>query len=226
MLDFMRRNAASWGIKILLGFIALSFALFFGYSAYQGQSLSPQTAVIVEDTAVSLQRFNQIYDRSLQGLRQNKDQEVPEDLARFLRSNVLEQIVQRAVWQLFAESIDFRVADLEVARMIRRQEQFKRDGVFNYEFYNDQFRPYYRRQYGQDYEEALREDLLLDSFRSFLDTAYLVSPEEEKWQRQRVQEKEKESDLTAEWARNRSQWVNLWLDDFRKKLSIQKNPGL
>ena len=223
MLDLMRRHAASWVAKIVLGAIALIFVLYFGYSSSTNVRLGPQVALMVEETAITLAHFNRIYQASLDNVRENTGGEVPDDLARFLRSNVLEQLTDRQVRRYFAESLGFRVADQEVARTIRSQEQFLRDGIFDTNFYREEFRPYYQRTYGRDYEETIREGLLLDSLSYFTEQAPLLPKEEEEWLAKI--NAVREVPLRIE-PRNRYDTVNLWLDKFRQGLEIEKNPSL
>lgn len=223
MLDLMRRHAASWVAKLVLGAIALIFVLYFGYSSRTNRNLGPQTALLVEDTAITLTHFNRVYQASLESIREGSGEEVPEDLARFLRSNVLAQLTDRQVRRYFAQALGFRVADPEVARTIRRQDQFLRDGIFDSNYYREEFRPYYQRAYGRDYEEAVREDLLLDSFNHFTESAPLLPKEEEAWLTKINAVRETPLNIGP---RDRYDYVNLWLDKFRQNLEIEKNPSL
>lgn len=181
MLDFMRKHAENWGIKVLLGALSISFALFFGYSAIQDTGLGPQAAAIIDDKVVPAEQFRLAYDSALKRLQEDMAGELPEDLARYLRVNTLQQLIARKIRVAFAEELGFQIPDEEVARTIRQQEQFYVDGVFDFDSYQRQFRPFYKQRYGQDYEEALREDLMLDHLNSFFRTAMLSSDKEISW---------------------------------------------
>lgn len=181
MLDFMRKNASSWLIKVMLGLISLSFALFFGYSAFR-RGVGGNSAAVVGDQDIPLEQFQRSYDAASHRLQDDFPDGLPPDMTRFLRSNVLEQLINREVAILYAHSLGLRVSDEAVARIIRNQSQFYVDGVFNMEYYQKQFRPFYLRRYGLDYEQAIRHDLLLEQLQTFERTAQLPSLEEADWQ--------------------------------------------
>lgn len=180
MLDFMRKNASSWLIKLLLGLISLSFALFFGYSAYRG-GVGGNAAAMVGDQDIPLEQFQRSYDEAVRRLQEDFAEGIPPEMTQFLRSNILEQLIQRKVQLLYARSLGLRVADEAIARIIRNQSQFYVDGVFNIEYYQKQFRPFYQRRYGLDFEQAIRQDLLLEELRTLERNSQLRSLEETDW---------------------------------------------
>ncbi len=181
MLDFMRRHAEGWGIKILLGFISLSFVLFFGYSAYTGRQLGGQAAAEVGSELIPAQQYQESYQAALSRLQGQFEDGVPDNIAKFLRSNVLQQLIQQKILVQHARTLGFQIADSELAQMIRKQEQFYRDGMFDLAYYKENFLPFYKQRYGVDFEDLLREDLLLDLYDTFRRVGPLQSIEEQRW---------------------------------------------
>ncbi len=188
MLDFMRQHAEGWGIKILLGVISLSFALFFGYSAYTNRDLGGQVAAVIGEKEISMTQYNQAYQASIQRIQDQFSEGIPADFTKFLRSNVLQQLIQRQVQVDFVDQLGFTISDQEVASTIKKQKQFYRDGIFDINYYKKQFLPFYRDQYGIDFETALRQDLVLDQYNAFKAQSFLPPLEEENWEKQRNKE--------------------------------------
>jgi hypothetical protein len=183
MLGFLRKNAGSWVVRIVLGILALSFVLFFGFQASNSRSLDAQTAALVGDQAISFRAYQRNLDEAMKRMRANFDGEVPDNFASFLQQNVLQQLVQRQVLVLFAERLGFVVSDREVALFIRKQKAFYRDGIFDLDDYRNNFSKRYRSNYGQDFEEAVRHDLLLEGYNAFVDKISLESSEEQLWKK-------------------------------------------
>ena len=67
-----------------------------------------------------------------------------------------------------ATKLGLHITDVELANTIRRTPSFQRDGRFDEQFYIKQFKPYYERTNGQNFEYSLREDLLRIKFRQVL----------------------------------------------------------
>jgi hypothetical protein len=189
MLDFMRRHSEGWLIKILLGLIAISFIVFFGYNAVSDRQLGAQTAALVGEEIIPLQQYEESYDEAIKRMQGQFEEGIPENFSKFLRSNVLQQLIHRKVNSEFARSLGFHIADSEVARMIRKQDQFYRDGVFDITYYKRRFRPFYRSRYGIDFEKALREDLLIDLYDTFRLNSVINASNELNWEKAVMKEK-------------------------------------
>lgn len=182
MLDFIRNNAANWTVRLLLGAIALSFALFFGYNFSDTPTMGGNIAAMVGDEPIPYRQFQASYNQAQKNFQESFGGEVPENFLEFLRSNTLEQLIQGQVRKQYAESLGLRVSDLEIARQIRQQENFYRDGVFDADYYRTSFRPAYRQQLGLDYEEALRIDSYNQMLASLSDKLLLeTEPLEQEW---------------------------------------------
>ncbi len=218
MLDYMRKHSEGWFIKVLLGLIALVFVVYFAGSA-AGPQLGAQTAAIVGEQAIPLQQYNVAYDAAVDRVRDQFKEGLPDNFAKFLRSNILQQLIERKVTSAFAHSLGFQIADSEVAQMIRKQKQFYKDGVFNTRYYRKEFRPFYRRRFGTDFETALREDLLLDLYSSFQLTGILSAPDENQWSTKVAQSEwefevievpKKEGLSDEEIEAKLTEWLNKW----------------
>jgi parvulin-like peptidyl-prolyl isomerase len=179
MLEYLRKNASSFFSKALLGLIALIFALYFGFTGGGGP---PQggTAPIAKVNGESIP--NGLFMEAVQGqvsVYQNLGQNsVPRDLQKVLEVQTLQRLINNTLFSQAARQLGLRVTDEELAEAIRENPAFQRNGMFDEEFYLKQFKPYYQRQNGQDYEFSLREQLLQERFRQVLEQANVVSEQQ------------------------------------------------
>ena len=67
MLDSIRQNAQSWGIKLILGLIVVVF-IFWGVGSFRSNRAS--ILAMVNDKPILIQDFIRAYERSVQSMRQ------------------------------------------------------------------------------------------------------------------------------------------------------------
>ena len=183
MLDLMRKKAGSWIIKIILGAIILSFAFFFGFSQLSSPFMgSEPLAARVGDEGVTQKSYSVALNRSMEQMKQNfKDMEMNEKLISIIQNNILSQLIHNKVQLLFAQSLGLEAPPEIIAMEIKKNPTLNKDGLFDLNFYQKQFRPYFQRQYGIDYEKILEEELILNQFQDILVNSLFVSPLESKW---------------------------------------------
>lgn len=176
MLETLRKNATGWFSKILLGGIALIFALYFGFTGGGGP---PQggTAPIAKVNGQNIPSglFNQTVSNQMSVYQQFGAANPGSDLQQVLQTQVLQSLIQETLLAQEAQKLGLYITDVEVANAIRNNPNFKRDGVFDENFYLKQFKPYYERQNGVNFEYALREDLLVERFQGVLNGAAILS---------------------------------------------------
>ncbi len=176
MLETLRKNASGWFAKILLGGIALIFALYFGFSGGGGP---PQggTAPIAKVNGQNIPSglFNQTVANQIEVYQKFGVANQTPELQQVIQSQVLQRLIQETLFAQEATRLGLHVTDVELANAIRNNPSFQRDGRFDETFYLKQFKPYFERQNGENFEYSLREDLLVERFRQVLGNAIVVS---------------------------------------------------
>ncbi|MEF2143837.1 MAG: SurA N-terminal domain-containing protein [Desulfovibrionaceae bacterium] len=154
MLDKMRENAQSWGIKILFAIIILAFVISFG--APQGDSNN--VIAYVNGDPIGVDEFNQMIPREA---GQQPD----------VKRAVLFQMVNSLLMEQLAAQNGITVSDIEVQRAIQAMPEFQNNGAFSMEIY--------KRALGskpERFEESQRSKLLLSKINRY--TALPAQPGE------------------------------------------------
>ena len=171
MLNIIRDNVQSFGIKLIVGVIAVVM-LTFGLSSYNNQSIN--TLVEVDGYEVKLESYQKAYERAQAEYRKAyKDNAEQYMNAANLKGQILEQLINNVVLLKNAEANGIKVSDLELANEIYHSPNFKTDGRFDQKKY-DQFLKAYRTN-KIAYEQELRESLLTQKYINFLNTGVTYS---------------------------------------------------
>ena len=183
MLDIMRKKAASWVIKVLLAAIILSFMFFFGYTQLSSQFMGSEPLVArVGDEGITQKSYYSALNRSLEQLKKNfKDTEINDSIQDMLKNNIYNQLVNEKIRILFAESLGLNIPSETLALEIKKNPALNKDGFFDIEFYHRDYRPYFQRQYGVDYEKLLKEELLINQFQQIIGSSLFFSTKESEW---------------------------------------------
>lgn len=157
MLTIMRRHAG-WGLKLVLGIIAVTFIFYFGYNQISRMAAGDATAIQVggEEITNSWYRFfhNDEYERAKQ---QFQGQEIPDFYLKIIENQTRQRLVYRNLIRQFAEELGLAVTDVELAEAIIKNQNF--DPV---EYKN--FLQYFYQNNGFSYEDLVRDDLLVEKF--------------------------------------------------------------
>jgi hypothetical protein len=176
MLEALRKHSRSWGSKLIFGAIALIFALYFGFSFNQGPPGGPAAPVAkVDGETIPFGLFTQTVQNQTALLERFNPGKIPEETFRVVENQVLQSLIGKTLLAQEAHHLGLRVPDLQLAEEIRGNPAFQKDGRFSESFYLNQFKPYFERENGEDYEDALRQDLLLEKLRDALEKAAVVS---------------------------------------------------
>lgn len=162
MLDPIRQNARSWGIKIVFGIIILVF-IFWGVGSFRSQKSS--VVGYVNDTPVSVTEYRQALERATEQLRSRFPDLNAEMLKQLgLRRQVFSQLVDAELVRQKAKDMGMSVSDEEVRDVIKTTPAFLSDsGGFDYELYRRLLRANGMTEAG--YESAMRTEILLDKMR-------------------------------------------------------------
>ncbi|WP_027366271.1 SurA N-terminal domain-containing protein [Desulfocurvibacter africanus] len=162
MLDPIRQNARSWGVKIVFGIIIIVF-VFWGVGSFRNQNGS--VVGYVNDTPVNVTEYRQALERATEQLRSrfpDLDAEMLKQLG--LRRQVFSQIVDAELVRQKAKDTGMVVSDEEVREIIKSTPAFQSDrGGFDYELYRRLLRANGLTEVS--YEAGMRTELLLDKMR-------------------------------------------------------------
>ena len=183
MLDVMRKRAASWVIKVLLGAIVLSFVFFFGYTQLSSPFMGPDPlAARVGEEGITQKAYYAAVNQTLEQFRKNlKQDELDPNIRSMIEGNVLSQLVEEKLRLQLIKSVGGDVPPEILAAAIKKNPNLSSDGLFNLELYQKNFRPYFRRQFGVDFEKVLKDDILSTRFQEIFATGIWSSPIEEQW---------------------------------------------
>ncbi len=165
MLDSIRKNAQSWGVKLLFAIIILVF-VFWGIGSFQGDRTS--VLVKVNDAPILIKDFSVAYERSLEELRQQNPNVTVEELkAMQFRQQVMWRLINRLLLQQEAAKLGVTVSPRELKQAVTRVPAFQNEqGRFDPELYKQVVR-YQRTSLGQ-FEKGFKEDLVLSKLREYV----------------------------------------------------------
>ena len=123
MLEFIRQNAQSWGIKVLFGIIILVF-VFWGVGSFRGTQ--KQVLATVNDREIGTKEFFRTYEQQLQQLRQRQG-EVSYD--RLKQMDFKQQIFQRMIDSILlldqARNLGMFATSAEIRGAVMNMEVFQ-----------------------------------------------------------------------------------------------------
>ena len=173
MLNQLRRHAKGWMTKGILGAMAIGLIFYFGYAGVRKATRSSagggkkNVAAVVNGEPIPLGKFEQAYDGQIQFYQQITKGQIPPPLQEQIREGVLQKLIQTKLFAQQAKAIGLSVSDKELLQEITSNQNFIKDGMFNKKLYLEQL-PSYQEQIGQDFESAIREELLADKFENLI----------------------------------------------------------
>ncbi|MGE4299203.1 MAG: SurA N-terminal domain-containing protein [Desulfovibrionaceae bacterium] len=126
MLDPIRKNAQSWGIKVAFAVIILVFILGFGFSSKSGPGAVLAT---VGDDAILIKDFEVARMNQIEALRQQNPNITADDLTRMkFKEQVMWQMVNALLIEQEAGRLGVAVSPAEVFKTISRLPAFRGEG--------------------------------------------------------------------------------------------------
>ena len=160
MLDFMRRNASSYVVKVTLGLITLTFIFFMGGGGRLGRSAG--ALATVGDTTIGVPEFEQAWRRNESFYREQYGERLTPEMLKALDipSVTLNQLVESAVLRGEAARLGLRVPDQALRDQIRSIPAFKPDGQFSPAVYRAALEG--RGMNPTLFEQQMRRDMLAE----------------------------------------------------------------
>lgn len=174
MLDGIRANAQSWGVKLAFGIIIIVF-VFWGIGSYTGPKGYVAT---VNDMHITEVEFQKVYSSMEQNLRASYPNLNPELLKGLqLEQQVLQQLVIKKLLESEAERIGLEISPYELRLAVQEMPYFlDKDGKFDKDEYlrilkTSGLTP-------AQFESGLREDMLPEKLQKLLTDGAWGSPED------------------------------------------------
>lgn len=186
MFTILREFTRSWWFKGILLSIVGSFILTIFWAWGRGRAESPSRVIgTIQDEEITYDDFNQTYDdvrRLYSQLFNNADEEMMDP--KTLRKIAREQLIRKKLLLGKAKKQGLEVSDSELAERIR--ELFRVDGRFDSFRYTSYLRA--ERIGQQDFEERLRQSMILEKLEHLIKDGIQVSEQEVKEAYQREKE--------------------------------------
>ena len=175
MLDVLRRNAGSWAIKIILGFIAITF-VWWGVGTYSERER--EVAATVGEETISMGELAEATAGIEKAYRDVYGGALTPEMAKALnfRKQALDSLVQRTLLLAEARKLGLTASDAEVQREIASTPAFQVNGQFSEERYQGVLS--YNRITTANYEASKRREITLGKMEGLLAANALV-PESE-----------------------------------------------
>lgn len=165
MLDVLRRNAGSWAIKIILGFIAVTFVAWgvgdYGERQRDVAATVGESKITMSDLAEAASGMEKAY-RDVYGPAFTTEMAKALDL----KKQALEGLVQKAILLSEAKKMGLSSTDEEVQLEIAATPAFQVDGRFSADRYQSTLK--YNRTTSSAYEESRRQEITLKKMEGLL----------------------------------------------------------
>jgi peptidyl-prolyl cis-trans isomerase D len=123
MLEFIRQNAQSWGIKVLFGIIILVF-VFWGVGSFRGNQ--KKVLATVNEREIGTKEFFRVYEQQLQQMRQQQGDVSYEQLKQMdFKQQVFQRMVDSMLLLDQARELGMFATSAEVRGAVMNMEVFK-----------------------------------------------------------------------------------------------------
>jgi len=175
MMEFIRKNAASWMMKIILGAIVVVF-VFWGVGTFRSGRLD--IVAKVNGEKILLEQFTKEYNRALEQYQRMFGGSIPEALMKSLniKQQVLDNLINQEIIAQEAAKMGVLVTDQEVQDVILGMDVFKRNGTFDPDLYRAALRN--ARIMPADFENQVRQEIRIRKIQALLGSGIHVTQDE------------------------------------------------
>lgn len=176
MLNIIRRHV-SWGLKVILGAVIVTFVFFFGYNEIR--QADQTVAIKVNDHKIPFAEYSFFYDNQYEQFRRmfkNESGEMPDFILQSVKAQTQRQLVQRVLLKNLAGQMGLEIPDAVLADWI--VTNFKQEGQTEFDplAYKNYLR-YFQDRFHLPYETLIHDDLLLDKTQNWLDAVVKTAPD-------------------------------------------------
>jgi len=174
MLEFMRKNARSWLMKILLGIVIIVFIFYFGST--RGDKMNE--IALVNGKAISVSDYHREFQKLIDIYRERYGGNLTDDMIKGLnlKQQVYDGLIYNAIILQKAKELNLVIADEEVRAFIASNPMFHRGGVFDKQIYEQVLRQ--NKMTPADYEADLKNGLTITGMQHLFQGGVKVSDEE------------------------------------------------
>lgn len=175
MLEFMRKQAKSWIMKVLLGLIIIVFIFYFGST---GGDKYAQAIAKVDGRIINYADFSKKYSDIYDMYRRFMGGSLPEDFLKNmnLKQQAFDSLINQTIIMIKAEELGISAGDDELRNSIMAYPAFQRDGQFDERQYQ-----YILKQYKmtpEDFEKNQRANIMGAKLEALIKSAAQVSEQE------------------------------------------------
>lgn len=163
MLETIRNHAKGWIAKVILGLIAVTFALFGVDSYMQGGGGDDQVVASVGKTDISRQEFDRVLQTQIEQMREalgDRFDRATTETPQF-RKRVLQELVDRKALLLAAQQQGFQLNDQYFKSALMSIPAFEENGTFSQQRFEALLRQ--RNMTPADFEAEVRNTYLLET---------------------------------------------------------------
>lgn len=226
---------------ILIGVVAaFLISMFVGFGLYMRSGPTRADSVVeVNDEKVPYRQYTAFYNRVVSARRDKGEDLSPETLQQ-VKQEILQSLIQEAVFHQEAEKYGLEVTDGELAQSLSGIPAFQKDGKFDIQAYAQALQ-YVLRTTPEDFEEAQRRQIAISRLRSLvmqsvkigdkeLDFEYRTQPAAAKKTQDPVKEREqfRQKLLQEKGAHVLNRWYQQLGTNVKVKVhldEIEKNAG-
>lgn len=175
MLRFLRRNARSWIMYIILGIIIFVFVLYFGATP---DSRDGGTIAEIDNTIISEADFYNEYGKLMDMARLRYGARLtPEELKKLdLKKLAYENLLNRQIIKAKASDMKVQVSDNELKKLIMSTPSLQTDGVFDERKYHQLLR--YNKTTAEEFENMQKIELTAGKIEALIRDGIKISDQE------------------------------------------------
>ncbi|HPK53074.1 MAG TPA: SurA N-terminal domain-containing protein [Smithellaceae bacterium] len=175
MLRFLRRNARSWIMYIILGVIIFVFVLYFGSNK---TSRTAEAIAVIDKKIISEGDFHQEYERLMDITRLRYGANLnPEILKKMdLKKMAYTSLLNRQVIIAKAADLKIQVSEEELKNMIMASPELQTNGSFDERKYQQMLR--YNRTSAEDFENMQKVNLTANKIEALIRDGIKISDKE------------------------------------------------
>lgn len=181
MLDLIRNNVQSFGVKFLVAIVVVVMT-FFGVSAYRSQGIN--TIATIDGYEIKVEKYQRAFEQAQNDIRQRFKSQAADYMKMInLPSQIVQQLVNSALLLKSAERMGLAVTDYELAQTLFETPSFQTDNRFDQKKYERMLTN--NRIDRLLYEKDLRENILTEKYVQLITSGVLISREfvEEEYRR-------------------------------------------
>jgi peptidyl-prolyl cis-trans isomerase D len=179
MLNYLRKNAKSWVLKLLLLLVALTFILWGGSTLLRDKTVT--YAAKVNGTTIHLREYSDAYQDRIKQYRDALGPAFNEKMVTELklRERLLDEFIYRILLAEEAKKLGLTVSDDELRGMIQSAPAFQADGRFDPRRYESFLRQ--QRTTAEEFERTQREQIQISRVVNLVRQNVTKVSEQEVW---------------------------------------------